>query len=41
MKNINNVYSNLNRVSGNLNNCGLLLNNQIKFAQGNEEFKNQ
>ena len=41
MRNINNVYSQLNRVSGNLNNCGILLNNQIKFAQGNEEFKNQ
>jgi hypothetical protein len=24
-----------------MNNCGILLNNQIKFAQGNEEFKNQ
>ena len=41
MKKINNVYGNLDKVSGSLNNCGILLNNQIKFAQGNEEFKNQ
>ena len=41
MKNIANIYGNLDRVSGNLNNCGILLSNQIKFAQGNEEFKNQ
>ena len=41
MKNITNIYGNLDKVSGNLNNCGILLNNQIKFAQGNEEFKNQ
>ena len=41
MKNINNVYTNLDKVSGNLNNCSFLLNNQIKSAQGNEEFKNQ
>lgn len=41
MKTINSVYSNLNIATGNLNNCGVLLNNQIKFAQGNEEFKEQ
>jgi len=41
MKNIQNVYGNLNKVNEKLNNCGILLNNQIKFAQGNEEFKNQ
>lgn len=41
MKNISNIYGNLDKVSGNLNNCGILLNNQIKFAQGNEEFKIQ
>ena len=41
MKNITNIYGNLDKVSGNLNNCGILLNNQIKFAQGNEEFKSQ
>jgi hypothetical protein len=38
---MNKLYGNLNKVSGNLNNCGILLNNQIKFAQGNEEFKDQ
>ena len=41
MNNMNKLYGNLNKVSGNLNNCGILLNNQIKFAQGNEEFKGQ
>ena len=41
MKNINNVYDNFDKISGSLNNCGILLNNQIKFAEGNEEFKNQ
>ena len=41
MKKINNVYGNLDKVSGSLNNCGILLNNQIKFAEGNEKFKNQ
>jgi hypothetical protein len=39
MKNINNVYGLLNRVSGNLNNCGIILNNKIKFAKDNEEIK--
>jgi hypothetical protein len=41
MNSVNKLYGNLNKVSGNLNNCGILLNNQIKFAQGNEEFKDQ
>ena len=41
MNSMNKLYGNLNKVSGNLNNCGILLNNQIKFAQGNEEFKDQ
>jgi hypothetical protein len=41
MKKINQIYGNLNKVNGSMNNCGILLNNQIKFAQGNEEFKNQ
>jgi hypothetical protein len=41
MNSMNKLYGNLNKVSGNLNNCGILLNNQIKFAQGNEEFKGQ
>ena len=41
MSNVNKLYGNLNKVKDNLNNCGVLLNNQIKFAQGNEEFKSQ
>ena len=41
MTNMNKLYGNLNKVKDNLNNCGVLLNNQIKFAQGNEEFKSQ
>ena len=41
MNSMNKLYGNLNRVSDNLNNCGILLNNQVKFAQGNEEFKSQ
>lgn len=41
MNTIKNIYSQLRNVSGNLNNCGMLLNNQIKFAEGNEEYKNQ
>ena len=41
MNKINKLYGNLTKVSDNLNNCGILLNNQVKFAQGNEEFKSQ
>ena len=41
MKTIGNVYNQLKNVSGNLNNCGMLLNNQMKFAESNEEYKNQ
>jgi hypothetical protein len=41
MKKINQIYGNLNKVNGSMSNCGILLNNQIKFAQGNEEFKSQ
>ena len=41
MNKIKNVYENFDKVSGNLNNCGVLLNNQIKFAEGNEEIKSQ
>jgi CHASE3 domain sensor protein len=41
MNKMNKLYGNLTKVSDNLNNCGILLNNQVKFAQGNEEFKSQ
>ena len=41
MINMNKLYVNLNKVKDNLNNCGVFLSNQIKFSQGNEEFKTQ